>query len=341
MKRRGLGFRLRARHRALRRHMRPRWRKWFPVIAALVLLLLAPALTHAQGTAVDSLTLRWTAVGDDSLLGRAAAYDLRMSPSSINAGNWDAATAVAGLSAPRPSGSQEQVVVRGLTPGATYYFALRVRDDAGNWSGVSNVVRWDGVETALPPAPAGLAGEVGGGGVEVTWTPSTAPDLAGYSIYRATSASGPFTKLNLDLITEARYLDLALPSGATTLWYQVTATNVSGNESARSASRSVALVAESPALAWRVAPPYPNPSHLADPVRIPVELASAGGARLDIVDAAGHLVRRLDLQGLAPGQQEVEWDGRNDAGRTVAPGPYRAWLVAGDQRLGIRLVRVP
>jgi flagellar hook assembly protein FlgD len=72
-----------------------------------------------------------------------------------------------------------------------------------------------------------------------------------------------------------------------------------------------------------------------------VDLVDAGSARVDVVDAAGHLVRRLDLRSLPPGHQEVEWDGRNDAGRTVAPGPYRAWLVAGDQRVGIRLVRVP
>ncbi len=341
MRRRGLRLRLRARRRALSRRVLPPWRRWFPAIAALALLLLAPALTHAQGAGTDSLTLRWTAVGDDSLVGTAAEYDLRMSPSPITLGNWDAATAVTGLAAPRPSGSAEQVVVRGLTSGTTYYFAIRTRDDAGNWSGVSNVVRWDGFDTTPPPPPTGLAADVGGGGVTLTWTASTAPDLAGYSLYRATGGSGPWTKLNLDLITQTTWQDDALPPGAHTLWYQVSATNVAGNEGARSAAVSAVLVAETPALAWRVAPPYPNPSHLADPVRIPVELSTSGSARLDIVDAAGHLVRRIDLQGLAPGQQEVEWDGRNDAGRTVAPGPYRAWLVAGGQRVGTRLVRVP
>jgi flagellar hook assembly protein FlgD len=52
-------------------------------------------------------------------------------------------------------------------------------------------------------------------------------------------------------------------------------------------------------------------------------------------------VRRLELQGLGSGPATVDWDGQNDAGREVAPGVYRAWLIVGDTRKVIRLVRVP
>ena len=177
------------------------------------------------------------------------------------------------------------------------------------------------------------------------WTPSGAPDLAGYSIYRATASGGPYTKLNLDLIAVPEYQDDALPPNAAAIWYQVTASDMSGNESGHSASVPGVSVAESPALAWGIATAYPNPSRVGDPVRIPVDLLDAGVARVDIVDAAGHLVRRLQaLQALPSGfsgHPEVEWDGRNEAGSPVAPGPYRAWLVAGDVRLSTRLLRVP
>jgi hypothetical protein len=324
------------------RRGRAHWRAWFPLLAVLGLLLLAPALVHARGAAQDSVTLRWTAVGDDSLSGTAVAYDLRMADAPITESSWGAATALSGLPAPLASGTPQQVVARGLTPGSTYYFALRVRDDAGNWSGVSNVVRWDGVLDASPPAaPSGLVSALQGDGVHLAWTPSGAPDLAGYSVYRAAAPGGPYTKLNLDLLTATEYQDDALPPDATSLWYQVTASDMSGNESAHSASVPGVSVAESPALAWLIAPAYPNPSRVSESVQIPVDLVDAGVARVDLVDAAGHLVRRLDLQALAPGHQEVEWDGRNDAARAVAPGPYRAWLVAGDVRRSIRLVRVP
>ena len=326
--------------RARPRRPARRWRAWFPLLVVLGLLLLAPTLAHAQGATQDSVTLRWTSVGDDSLSGTATAYDLRMADAPITESSWGAATALSGLPAPLASGTTQQFTVPGLTPGATYYFALRVRDDAGNWSGVSNVVRWDGMlDTSPPAAPAGLAVLPRDPGMHLTWSPSTAPDLAGYSVYRASAAAGPFTRLNSSLLTTTEYQDDALPAGADSLWYQATATNAGGTESARSAGVPIVpapLVDESPALAWGIAPAYPNPSRVSESVYIPVDLVSAGSARVDIVDAAGHLVRRLE-----PRHPEVEWDGRNDAGRAVAPGPYRAWLVAGDVRLSIRLVRVP
>jgi hypothetical protein len=314
----------------------------FTLALVALLLVLSPALVRAQGAPADSVTLRWTAVGDDSLTGTAAAYDLRMSLSPITETGWEAATAVDGLPAPAPSGATEEVVVRGLDGSTTYYFALRVRDDAGNWSGLSNVVSWNGsMDTSPPPAPTAVTAELRGDGMHVTWSPSPSPDLAGYSVYRATSAGGPFTKLNHDLLTQTEYQDDQLPSGTSTLWYAVTATNVSGHESARSASAEGVVMAPSPALAWHIAPAYPNPGRVGEPVYIPLDLATAGAARVDIVDAAGHLVRRLDLRGLGPGHLEVEWDGRNGAGRVVAPGAYRAWLVAGEQRRCVRLARVP
>lgn len=331
--------RTRGRTRA-RRGGPARWRRWVLPLTAVGLLLLVPALTHAQ--AADSLTLRWTATGDDGAVGTAALYDLRVSGAAITAANWDEATAVAGVPVPAASGTTQSCVVRGLTPGATYFFALRVRDDAGNWSEVSNVVRWDGVlDESPPPVPGGLTAALSGDGVHLAWDPSTAPDLAGYSVYRATAQSGPYARLNAALLAAAEYQDDALPAGATSVWYRVTASDASGNESAQSAAVAGLQTGSSPALAWHVAPGYPNPSRTGQPVVIPVVLQAAGSARLDLVDAGGHLVRRLDLGQLGAGYQEVEWDGRNEAGRIVAPGAYRGWLVAGDVRLSTRLVRVP
>ena len=337
-----------ARPRRRSRSGRARWREFFPLLAVLGLLLLAPALVRAQDAAPDSVTLRWTAVGDDSLSGTAAAYDLRMAGTPITLSTWSEATVVSGLPVPLASGTAQQVTVRGLTPGSTYYFALRSRDDAGNWSGVSNVVRWDGELDAAPPAaPSGLVTELRGNGVHLSWAPSGAPDLAGYSVYRANAAGAPYTKLDLDLITVTEYQDDALPADATAPWYQVTATDMSGNESAHSAAVPGVPVAASPApaVAWGIEPAYPNPSRASETVSIPVDLVNAAAARVDVVDAAGHLVwRSTDLQALETGlsgHPEVKWEGKNEAGRAVAPGPYRAWLIAGDVRRSIRLVRVP
>jgi formylglycine-generating enzyme required for sulfatase activity/phosphodiesterase/alkaline phosphatase D-like protein len=89
-------------------------------------------------TTLSSIQLLWTAVGDDSLTGTAAAYDMRMSFSAITDANWDLAGLVPGLHAPKAVGLPETLLVSGLTNSSTYHFRLQVRDDAGNLSALSD-----------------------------------------------------------------------------------------------------------------------------------------------------------------------------------------------------------
>jgi chitodextrinase len=86
-----------------------------------------------------SMRLSWTAPGDDgNSPGRASEYDLRWSPLLINAANFDMA-ARASIAAPQVQGASECRVVSGLCAGTTYYFAIKAKDEWGNWSGISNV----------------------------------------------------------------------------------------------------------------------------------------------------------------------------------------------------------
>lgn len=106
------------------------------------ILFTAPAAPFLASVLDDTttVTLRWTAPGDDGNLGQATAYDLRYSTSSITNGNFSSATAVSGVSAPKVAGGVETKVVSGLQPATTYYFAVKTVDENGNWSGLSNIV---------------------------------------------------------------------------------------------------------------------------------------------------------------------------------------------------------
>ncbi len=87
----------------------------------------------------STITLTWTATGDDSLTGTAAAYDIRYSTAGpINETNFDLATPVSNPPPPQASGTTEIFTVEGLDFNTTYFFALKVIDDFGQTSGVSN-----------------------------------------------------------------------------------------------------------------------------------------------------------------------------------------------------------
>jgi len=102
-------------------------------------------------TAATSITVSWTAPGDDGTSGTASVYDLRYDTHSITSGNFANATAVANPPAPAAGGVIQSMTITGLTPSTTYWFALKTADEVPNWSGLSNVA--PGATQAAPPPP--------------------------------------------------------------------------------------------------------------------------------------------------------------------------------------------
>jgi len=81
------------------------------------------------------IKLRWTSVGDNS-----AFYDIRYSTKKISNGNWNDATQVIGVLTPNFSGAGESFVVENLKFGTKYFFAIKVVNQLGKESGLSNTV---------------------------------------------------------------------------------------------------------------------------------------------------------------------------------------------------------
>ena len=312
------------------------WRLWFPAIITLCLLVLAPIIAHAQQ---DSVVVRWSAPGDDGNVGTAATYDLRVSAAPITAGNFASALSVPNLPAPATAGTAQGVTVLGLVRGTTYYFAIRTADDQSNWSPVSPATRWDwNIDTAPPAAPSGLRASREAGGVHMSWTANSEPDLAGYYVYRRLGAAGP-VRLTGSLLSSPQYVDATAPDDGTTLTYDVTAVDASANESAHSSGVNPTLASAN----WALLPAYPNPSMVTQAVTIPIVVGSnvSGDVTVEIRDAGGRLVRKLIVSNPLPGPAQVVWDGKNDAGRDTVPGVYRSCLVQGDPHASVRFVRRP
>jgi hypothetical protein len=126
-------------------------------LAALILLSLAgcgedepaaPGDTTAPAAVTDlrvesvvdgTVTLAWTAPGDDGDTGTASAYDIRYAASPVTEGNWETCSQASNEPDPAASGTEQSAVIN--TSGSSdCHVALKTRDEASNWSGLSNVV---------------------------------------------------------------------------------------------------------------------------------------------------------------------------------------------------------
>ncbi|MCR4283820.1 MAG: chitobiase/beta-hexosaminidase C-terminal domain-containing protein [Parcubacteria group bacterium] len=99
------------------------------------------AITNLSTSFINhtSITLNWTAPGDDGTQGATRSYDIRYSTSPIDDTNFSSTTQVTGEPTPKVSGTSESYPIAGLSSATTYYFALKTTDDAGNVSPLSNI----------------------------------------------------------------------------------------------------------------------------------------------------------------------------------------------------------
>lgn len=98
----------------------------------------------------NTISVSWTAPGDDGTTGTASSYDVRYSTSNITTANWGSASQATGEPAPAVAGTQQTFTVTGLNGSTAYYVAIRTTDDRGNVSVISNVVNATTLDTVAP-----------------------------------------------------------------------------------------------------------------------------------------------------------------------------------------------
>ena len=109
------------------------------------------------GVGTTSLSLRWTSTGDDNTTGTAASYDVRYSTSTITSANFASATAATGEPVPQVAGTVQTFTLSGLTTGQAYFVAMKVTDERGNASLISNVVSGTPADVVAPAAVSDLS----------------------------------------------------------------------------------------------------------------------------------------------------------------------------------------
>ncbi|MEW6482813.1 MAG: fibronectin type III domain-containing protein [bacterium] len=147
-----------------------------------------PPIVLTIGTITPTfITLNWTAPEDDGAVTVVEAYDLRWATHTITEQNWDKAIQCEFEPHPATPGSIQQYIMHmkdGLLQETLYYFAIKSKDDAGNWSALSNVATATLVDITPPAVPTDLTAIPGNERVSLSWSQNQEVDLAGYRVYR-------------------------------------------------------------------------------------------------------------------------------------------------------------
>jgi len=188
------------------------------------------AVTNLAVTGMNSnsVTLRWTAPGDNGNSGTASLYDIRFSTAVITEANWAAASQVVGEPDPLAAKTVQTFILNGLVPVTTYYFALKTSDAAGNLSPLSNVPGATTLPTLIPPAgPTALrAIGIASNEIDLTWT-DNAGNEDGFNVERSYDGVNfaPLTNMAPNITNLA---DKAVQPG-TFNFYRVRSYNAAGN----------------------------------------------------------------------------------------------------------------
>jgi hypothetical protein len=172
--------------------------------------------------------------------------------------------------------------------------------------------------------------------VEVTWSTSVEYQHDGFHVYRADSRNGSYDRLTDELVRggpQYRFVDRDVQGGAT-YWYQIGAVDLAGHEDLYG---PVSVTTPRFVKVAGMAPVAPNPFVRKTELRFSVP--RGGAVSLQIFDVAGRRVR--DLSGVFPvGNQVLEWDGRDDAGKPLPAGVYFARFAAEDVKVTRKVVRI-
>jgi hypothetical protein len=191
------------------------------------------------------------------------------------------------------------------------------------------------VDNLAPSVPSSFTGTTSGNATHLMWEPSPETDVAGYRLYRGSSAAfvpGPGNLLAM--LAETSYDDSGPPGG----YYKLSAVDVHGNESLHAFFATPPTTDAPRSGPWSTTLASPSPNPASRPVTLSYSLSRNSRVQLAIYDVAGRLARILVSGPQSAGEHRVEWDLRDGGGKRVGPGLHFVRLLADGQRRDARLV---
>lgn len=315
----------------------------------------------------DSIMLQWTNVADDRPTSRVTNMSVRYSLAPITDSNFYQASRVFPPPVPGPPGTTQTVTIRELTPNTTYFLAVRVWDEFGNGSPMSNVTSGITVLSDLtPPASAHL--EFNSVGLnEASYSFLMPGDDGMVGLPQLLDMRYSTTPLNETTWLQAtRITDLPPPgyssvrqkgkvrglTPATTYYFALRALDDASNWSAlepRTIRTAVPGTVKRgpyndsddlplPRMAAEIgvdrymalSAPQPNPTRGLSRVSLLVPEAGVVEASVTVFDSRGRQIALLHSGPLGAGRQDFEWSGLDAGGMPQPAGVYFVSLRAGE-----------
>ena len=129
-----------------------------------------------------------------------------------------------------------------LSDGTKYSYKVTILDLVGNESAASNIVEVVLKDKTPPAIVNGVMAEAFKDGMRLSWNMNRELDTKGYNIYRAESLSGPFKKINKNLVMADKpfYNDTTIAT-KTQYFFSISAVDTAGNEGDLSNGKSTYL----------------------------------------------------------------------------------------------------
>jgi hypothetical protein len=194
------------------------------------------------------------------------------------------------------------------------------------------------VDNISPATPAPFTAAYSFGATHLHWGPNHETDLAGYRLYRGSSA---------DFIPRPGFLISAQPDtgfadvGPAGSWYKLSAVDIHGNESVYAVlgPDNTLDAPGRPVGALAFSAPAPNPARSGG-TTFRFTLPADARVTLSLFDQQGRRVCNLARGPFPPGNHEKRWDGRDNSGRQVPSGIYFARFEAMGRTMQVRFALV-
>jgi|GEM_PF-1211648 len=277
----------------------------------------------------DFVEIAWKAPGDDGNSGGPAAlYEMRFSskqPTFDPEIWWTLAKPVENLPQPAEPDSEQSVIISNLALETTYFFGMRTKDDAGNWSKLSGIIG----TTTLPVELAGFEYNLQESGVQLTWKTLSETNNYGFEIERK-NGNGSFESIafvegagTTNLPQQYSFLDPVNAVG--TFYYRLKQIDTNGEFEYSSLIQVDLLGPRDFALHQN----YPNPFNAETTISFTLKGISSGAAvesafevEVIIYNVLGQKIRTLATEEMAIGPHQLKWNGQDDFGQSVAGGVY-------------------